>query len=63
MSASIKPMPRRILSALDSHGVTAIVLNRLPAFSAPLADDLIPALERRYPHALNVGPYQLRWRE
>jgi hypothetical protein len=53
----------RILSALDSHGVTAIVLNRLPAFSAPLADDLIPGLEKRYPYSLNVGPYQLRWRK
>ena len=53
----------RILSALDTHGVTAIVLNRRPAFSAPLSDDLIAAIERRYPFGANVGDYQVRWRQ
>lgn len=53
----------RILSALDSHGVTAIVLNRAPAFSAPLSDDLIAALEQRYPFGADVGPFQVRWRQ
>jgi hypothetical protein len=53
----------RILGALDSHGVTAVVLNRQAAFSAPLSDDLIAPLERRYPFAVNVGAFQLRWRK
>lgn len=53
----------RILAALGAHGVTAVVLNRRPAFSAPLADDLVGALEQRYPFGANVGPFQVRWRE
>lgn len=53
----------RILGALDTHGVTAIVLNRAPAFSAPLSDDLVGALEQRYPFGTNVGPFQVRWRQ
>jgi len=53
---------QRILAALDAKGVTAIVMNRLPAFSAPLTDDLIAPLEQRYPYAANVGPLQVRWR-
>jgi len=52
----------RTLRALDSRGVTAIVLNRLPRFSPPLADDLIAGLEARYPYASNIGPFQVRWR-
>ena len=54
----------RVLSALDTRGVTAIVLNRLPAFSPRLTTDpdLVVALERRYPFAAEFGPYQMRWR-
>jgi hypothetical protein len=53
----------RVLQALDSHGVTAVVLNRVPQFSPALADELIVQLEARYPFAANVGNFQLRWRE
>lgn len=53
---------QRILEALDAKGVTAIVMNRLPEFSAPLTDDLIVPLEQRFPYAANVGPLQVRWR-
>jgi hypothetical protein len=53
----------RILSTLDSHGVTAVVLNRQAAFSAPLSDDLIAALEQRYPFGANLGAFQVRWRQ
>ena len=52
----------RILGALDSHGVTAVVLNHYPAFSAKPSKDLVEAIEQRYPYAINVGPYQVRWR-
>lgn len=51
----------RILQTLDSHGVTAIVLNRLVIFSPPPSDDLVAALEKRYPYAANVGPFHVRW--
>jgi hypothetical protein len=53
----------RILAALDARGVTAIVMNRSPVFSAPLTDDLITPLEERFPYAANVGPLQVRWRQ
>ena len=52
----------RILAALDAHGVTAIVENRKPPFSAPLTPELLGALEARYPHAAELGPYVVRWR-
>jgi hypothetical protein len=52
----------RVLAALDARGVTAVVLNRLPAFSPELTPDLIAPLEQRYPYAADFGPFQLRWR-
>jgi Dolichyl-phosphate-mannose-protein mannosyltransferase len=54
----------RVLAALDEHAVTAVVLNRLPAFSPGLTTDpaLIAALEQRYPYGADFGPFQLRWR-
>jgi hypothetical protein len=52
----------RLLAALDRHEVTAIVLNSRPAFSPLPSDELVTALETRFPFATNVGPYQLRWR-
>ena len=53
---------RRVLEALDKHDVTAIVLNARSAFSPSPAKDLVAELERRYPFAANVGPFQVRWR-
>ena len=53
----------RILEALDARGVTAIVMNRRPVFSAGLTDDLIEPLEERFPYAANAGPLQVRWRQ
>jgi hypothetical protein len=52
----------RILRALDEHDITAIVENKKPAMSAPFPPDLVTALESRYPHAAEIGPYQVRWR-
>src|SRR6185436_3084190 len=54
---------QRILQTLQAYGVTAVVLNRLPVFSNALASDLVSDLEERYPYAMNIGPYQLRWHE
>jgi hypothetical protein len=51
----------RILQALDRHGVTAVVLNRAPQFSPQVADDLVAAIEQRYPYGANVGKFQVRW--
>jgi hypothetical protein len=52
----------RVLEMLDRHGVTVIVLNARPAFSPAPTDDLVAALESRYPYARNVGPFHVRWR-
>jgi hypothetical protein len=52
----------RILHALDSHGVTAIVLNVRPEFSASITKELAEELVRRYPSYANVGRFHVRWR-
>ena len=54
----------RVLSALDTHGVTAVVLNRRPAFSPHLTADrvLLDALLQRFPYAEDFGSFEVRWR-
>jgi 4-amino-4-deoxy-L-arabinose transferase-like glycosyltransferase len=52
----------RTLRMLDEHHVTAIVMNRWPAFSPQFSDDLVNALIQRYPYATNIGPFHVRWR-
>ena len=52
----------RVLRALEAHGVTAIVLNALPAFSPRVSSRLVAQLATRYPNAHDIGPFQLRWR-
>ncbi|MCY7379704.1 MAG: glycosyltransferase family 39 protein [Gemmatimonadaceae bacterium] len=52
----------RVLAALEQHNVTVVVLNARAAFSPTLTDDLVAAIERRYPFARNVGPFHVRWR-
>jgi hypothetical protein len=54
----------RVLSALEARGVTAVVLNRRPAFSPDLRNDpvLLAAVLRRYPYAEDFGPFEVRWR-
>ena len=53
----------RVLAELDARGVTAIVLNAGPSFSAPISQHMFVELSRRYPYAKNYDPFQLRWRE
>jgi hypothetical protein len=52
----------RVLHALEQHGVTVVVMNARPAFSPPIPDDLVAALEARYPYATNIGTFHVRWR-
>jgi hypothetical protein len=52
---------KRVLGALDRHGVTAVVLHREVIFSQPFTPDLIAGLEQRYPYAADFGPFQVRW--
>jgi hypothetical protein len=53
----------QLLRTLESHGVTAIVVNTSPAFSPEIGPPLARLLVRRYPHAQWVVPYQVRWRD
>jgi len=52
----------RTLRALDDHGVTAIVMNRWPAFSPQFTVELVDSLAKRYPYSTNIGPYHVRWK-
>jgi hypothetical protein len=52
----------RILRALETHGVTAIVLNGAPSFSAPITLRMYRKLEQRYPFRADIGRWQVRWR-
>jgi hypothetical protein len=52
----------RVLRALDEHGVTAIVVNTLPAMSPRVTDAMSAELAERYPYGTMIGPFQLRWR-
>ena len=52
----------RVLHALDSHGVTAIVLNVKPEFSPAITKELAEELVKRYPSYANVGRFHVRWR-
>jgi hypothetical protein len=51
----------RILATLERHGVTAVVLNSAPSFTTGIPQDLVDALEARYPYAANVGKFHIRW--
>jgi hypothetical protein len=52
----------RLLAALDRHGVTAIVLNRNPEFSAPISNAMYDVLSARFPSSAEAGHFQVRWR-
>ena len=41
--------------------MTAIALNGDPQFSGGIPEDLVAALERRYPFGANIGKFQIRW--
>lgn len=43
--------------------MNVIALNQDPKFSGGLAPELAAALERRFPHAMGVGHFQIRWKE
>jgi hypothetical protein len=52
----------RLLRAIDAAGVTAVALNREPAFSAPPSPALAAALAARFPHAAVAGKFTVRWK-
>ncbi len=52
---------QRILNALQSHAVTAVVLHR-GAFSGEVPADLRLHLEQMYPHSERVSLFEVRWK-
>jgi len=52
----------RVLAATARSDVPAIVIRPRPLFSAPLSEELIEELERRFPHGRQVGRFIVAWR-
>jgi hypothetical protein len=53
---------RRLLEALDRHGVQAIALNRRPEFSPFPGPGMQAELRARYPHASEATRFVVAWR-
>jgi len=51
----------RVLRAIDTHQVEAVVLYSSPEFSGPLPPELLAALRERFPQAEMIGQFELRW--
>ena len=52
----------RVLATLEREDVRVVALNRAPQFSGPPPADLVAAIELRYPQAVNIGRFIVRWR-
>ncbi|HVO80646.1 MAG TPA: glycosyltransferase family 39 protein [Terriglobales bacterium] len=52
----------RILATLDSRQVKVAAILLQPAFSPPMASDLLAALRERFPNAAKIGKFEVRWR-
>ena len=53
---------QRILEAIDSHEMKVVVIALDPIFSKPMPEDLQAALRQRFPEALRIGDFEVRWR-
>ena len=51
-----------VLAAIDSHGITAVVIQTQPPFSPPITESLYRQLARRFPLGQRLGPFILMWR-
>lgn len=53
----------KVLQTLDTQNVNLFVINRHPQFSKPLSEELLHALEGRYPHDAELGQFEVRWKK
>ena len=53
----------RILDALEENQVQVVALNRTPYFSGAVPPDLAAALAERYPRTVEIGRFEVRWRD
>ena len=51
-----------VLKLIEDHGITLVVINRSPEFSAPLNRELEAALAARFPQSDEAGRFLVRWR-
>lgn len=52
-----------LMSIIGEKDITAVVVNRAPAFSQVLPVDMVSALTDRFPYDSTVGQFTVRWRE
>ena len=52
----------RVLRAIDTHQVEAVVVYSSPEFSRPLPPELLAALREHFPQAERIGQFEVRWR-
>jgi hypothetical protein len=52
----------RVLTAIRTHNVDVVVINRRPRFSSKIAPALNDSLTRSFPEVADVGQFQVRWR-
>jgi hypothetical protein len=53
---------RRILATLGEKGVDVVVVDRRPEFSPRMSPALLRPLAERYPNAVRIGWFTVRWR-
>ena len=51
-----------LMRIIGEKEITAVVVNREPAFSQVLPADMVSALTDRFPHDSTVGQFTVRWR-
>jgi hypothetical protein len=57
------PDPEANLLRLTAEpGIRLVIVNRRPEFSAPISKPSRAILAERFPHVLDIGPMQVRWR-
>jgi hypothetical protein len=54
---------QHILSVIDSHNVNVVVVLTTPSFSPAVSPDLKKMLERWFPYWVNIGRFEVRWKE
>jgi hypothetical protein len=53
----------KLVNTLKLRNVSAIAINRLPAYSPPLGSNVVARLRGMYPQSRLLGPFEIRWRE
>ena len=52
-----------LLHLIEDRGIAVVAINRAPDFSRQFSNELLAELAERFPNALKVGDFVLRWRQ